>query len=183
MTDRPVLAHRLFFALRPPPAIADRIIASAAVLGHRLIAADRLHITMFILDDLEQLDHAIVALLRRVGDAVDAPAVPIMLDRLVASHRSSALRPGDGASGLMTLYRQIAGLARSAGIAERRGYRFSPHLTLGYRKGDAFSQPVTPVGWIADELVLIHSHVGQTRHDTLARWRLAGASPGQPTLL
>jgi 2'-5' RNA ligase len=36
---------------------------------------------------------------------------------------------------------------------------------------------VEPVEWDVDEIVLIHSHLGQTRHDILARWPLAPELP------
>jgi len=36
---------------------------------------------------------------------------------------------------------------------------------------------VAPVAWTARELVLIHSHLGKTRHERLGSWPLAEAEP------
>ena len=71
---------------------------------------------------------------------------------------------------------------RELGVTERPGYRFSPHLTLGYRIGEPFSERVAPVSWTADEIVLIDSHVGRTRHEVLGRWRLVEAEGEQLSL-
>lgn len=154
---------RLFFALRPSPVLARQIEASAAVLHCRTLASELLHITLFILDDAATPDPALVARLREVGDAVRAAPVAITLDRLVASYRSTALRPGRTSAALQALYDQLAGLTRETGIAGREDHRFSPHMTLGYHRGEPWSERVAPVGWTADELLLIHSHVGRTR--------------------
>jgi 2'-5' RNA ligase len=53
-------------------------------------------------------------------------------------------------------------------------------MTLGYRDGRPFSERIAPVGWDAEEFVLIHSHLGKTRHEVVGRWPLRG--PGVPQL-
>ncbi len=55
-------------------------------------------------------------------------------------------------------------------------------MTLGYRSGEPFSERVAPVSWTADEIVLIDSHVGRTRHEVLGRWRLVEAEGEQLSL-
>lgn len=52
-----------------------------------------------------------------------------------------------------------------------------PHLTLGYPAGQPFSRAIPPIEWTAADLVLIHSHLGQTRHDIVGRWPLAPELP------
>ncbi len=172
MFHRSVLCRRPFFALRPPPAVARRIAAAAELFGHRVLPPERLHITLFILDDLLDLPPALVGALLGIGQAVALAPFAVTLDRLVGSQRSVALRPSGRDAGLAALHGQLAALARAACIDPRDGWRFSPHLTLGYRDGVPSSERVAPVGWVADELVLIDSHVGATRHETLGRWPL-----------
>ena len=182
MFERPLLCHRLFFALLPPPVLARRIIEVAAVLRCRTMAAARLHMTMFILDDLPRLDPVTVERMRSIGGAVEARPVDIVLDRLAGSYRSVALRPGRAHPALLALHRQLAAVAQTAGVAPRRDYRFSPHVTLGYDNPAPWSERVAPVSWVADDLVLIHSRVGQTRHEVLGRWRLNAAAAEQLAL-
>jgi 2'-5' RNA ligase len=46
------------------------------------------------------------------------------------------------------------------------------HMTLAYG-GDDVSEPLAePVHWVAHEVVLVHSLVGQGRHLQLGRWPL-----------
>ena len=175
--------NRFFFAVLPPPSLACRIAQRMASLDAQLLAATRLHLTMFILDDRSEVDQALIARLIGVGDAVRFAPIAVVLERLVASQRSIALRPAMANGGLVALHADLARLARSAGIAERHGYRFGAHMTLGYRDGVPSSRRIAPVGWTADELVLIHSHVGRTRHEVLGRWPLDGAFDPQLPLL
>lgn len=182
MFERPLLFHRLFFAFVPPPVLARQVIAAAAVLRCRTMAAERLHMTMFILDDLPRLDVATVARMRRIGEAIETGPIEIVLDRIAGSYRSVALRPGRANPALLACHRRIAGLAHSVGLAPRQDYRFGPHVTLGYDNPTPWSERVAPLRWIADELVLIHSRVGQTRHEVLGRWRLAATATEQLAL-
>ncbi|HEY0413404.1 MAG TPA: hypothetical protein VGD66_09695 [Allosphingosinicella sp.] len=54
----------------------------------------------------------------------------------------------------------------------RDGWKFNPHCTLLYRKGESFLRPSPPFEWAATELVLVHSLVGANRHIELGRWPL-----------
>ena len=138
------------------------------------MAAERLHITSFILDDRRAVSDELLGRLRTVGGALRLAPFDLTLDRVVGSRRSIALRPGGRNAGLAGLHRRLAELARGASLAERADYRFSPHLTLGYRDGEPFQQRIAPIGWRADELVLIHSYLGRTRHEVVGRWPLCG---------
>lgn len=177
MFHRPIVTHRYFFALRPPPVRARQISQAAPWLKlDSAVAAERLHVTLFILDDLPRQAADLEARLRRIGEGVRAAPVDVRLDRIGGAGGSFALRPSLVIPGLRALHRTLADLAGATGVRERVGYRFSPHLTLGYRAGAPFSTPVEPVEWRADELVLIHSRVGRTVHDVLGRWPLAGGT-------
>ena len=167
--------HRLFFALIPPIVTARQIANAAPWLDAKgaTVAADRLHVTMFILDDfLHMPPPLLIEALRAVGDAVEAPPIEIVFDRASGGTASLALRPSHRNAALDALHRQIDRLCAAAGITQREGYSFNPHMTLGYRQGRAINGPVSPVAWTATELVLIHSHLGKTRHDRLASWPL-----------
>jgi 2'-5' RNA ligase len=180
MFHRPVrVSHRLFFALRPPIAQARQIANAASWFETEgsPVAAGRLHVTMFILDDRFDLPASMIAALTGIGDAIAAAPVEIVLDRVGGGARSIALRPSRRIAALDALHRQLGERSRAAGIDQRAGYAFNPHMTLGYRDGRPFTMAVPPVAWTARELVLIHSHLGRTRHEVLGRWPLAAVDP------
>lgn len=176
MFQRPIQAsHRLFFALVPPIVLARQIANAATWFGEEgtPVSADRLHVTIFILADFfERPPPELIAALRDIGGAVAAAPIRIVLVRVGGGAHSIALRSGRKNAALDDLRERIAALCFARGIAERRDHVFGPHMTLGYRRGSPCSAAVAPVAWNARELVLIHSHLGKTRHDRLASWPL-----------
>lgn len=184
MFHRPVVAHRLFFALRPPAALARQLVGAApwfAGSGQPLLA-EHLHVTLDILDDRTAVEDWLRTALLDLGDSIRMPPFDLVLDMATGGRRSIALRPRRQCQALEALRREIGNARGAAGIAERKDYRFSPHLTLGYRDGGAFSQPIEPVAWPVTDFVLIHSHLGRPRHDVLGRWRLEAATDPQLVL-
>jgi 2'-5' RNA ligase len=184
MFHRPIARHRMFFAIRPPLALARQITEAAAwfdVDGHAL-RPEHLHVTIDILDDHERVSTALERDLKAIGDAVQAAPFAVQFDTAVGSDRSVALRPRGKNGSLAALRERIAVAREAAGLLGREGYRFSPHMTLGYRDGAPFTQDIVPIGWTADAFVLIHSHIGRTRHDVIGRWLLSGVDERQLAL-
>lgn len=183
MFQHRITRHRLFFALRVPSPLSGTLAAAAErmALGSA-VAAERLHLTLFILDDLAAVRPALSEVLRDIGAAVRVAPFTVMLDRLVVTGQSAALRPHGRHAELNDLYDHIAQGCRAAGVAAREDHRFSPHVTLGYHPRALRSESIAPVGWEASELVLIDSHVHRTRHELLGRWPLAGEPPRQRSL-
>ncbi|MGY4394980.1 2'-5' RNA ligase [Sphingomonas sp. UYAg733] len=167
--------HRLFFAIRPPLTLARQMTNAAHWFGNdgRVLRPEHVHVTVDIVDDIEEVE-ALEQRMRKIGDAVAYGAFQARFDLAVGSPRSIALRPRHRIGGLYALRERIVRRRQAAGIAERRGYRFSPHTTLGYWQGRSFSERIAPVEWDVREFVLIHSHLGQTRHEVIGRWALGG---------
>jgi 2'-5' RNA ligase len=162
--------HRLFFALKPPVPEARRIGLLRDGVGQgTIVADDRLHMTMGITDDFPCLADRDIDRMMAIGDTIAGDPVPLSLDRLSGSARSVALRPSTRPAALGPIQKQIQRLLDYWGMA-RTGWEFSPHVTLLYRAGQPFQRQVTARGWQADELVLIHSLIGETRHVPLGRW-------------
>lgn len=184
MFHAPVLCHRLFFAIRPPITIARQVTNAAHWFGDGggVLRAEHVHVTLDILDDVAAFDRELTRRLLEVGEAVAAEPFRIVLDRVAGSARSIALRPSHQLPALDALRGEIARHRSATGITDREGYRFSPHLTLGYRKGQPFGEAIAPVEWDVRDFVLIHSHVGRTRHDLLGRWTLTGEDSRQMRL-
>lgn len=58
------------------------------------------------------------------------------------------------------------------GVSCKGSQKFEPHLTLS-RGTLEIGKPVDPVSWIAEEVVLLQSLLGQSRYVTLDKWRLS----------
>lgn len=183
--SRFAVKHRLFFALQPPELVGRRI---ARWAEHRFgphgaaVPAERLHVTLDILDDADDFPRDLAERLIELGQTMAADPFFLELDQLSCGGGSIALRPRLRNPGVHSLARGIAEARQGAGIAARSGYRFNPHVTLIYRNAPPFTETVTPFGWEVREFALIHSLVGQTRHITLGSWPLSGRDPDQPDL-
>jgi 2'-5' RNA ligase len=168
---------RLFLAAVPDPGTAARIhlLASALKRAHRfngrLIAPERLHISLFGLGGLAEGQHC--AAWEAAMEVRTAP-FDVSFDR-TASFRG---RPGNhpfvlvGEKGLHALqsFREMfcAALARR-GMIRLANANFTPHVTLLYDARDVDEYPVEPIGWTVKEFVLVRSLNG---HEHLVRWPL-----------
>jgi RNA 2',3'-cyclic 3'-phosphodiesterase len=168
-----LLQNRLFFALRPAPAELFRLRSHRNRIedGHGHVRDDRLHVTLGITEDFDSFPERAAIAMQAIGAAVTAGPVPVVLDRLVASARSVALRPDRPSQALRDLHHQLDGPLARLGL-RRPDWAFSPHVTLAYREGAPFEQRIDPIAWESQEFVLIHSLLGATEHRELARWLL-----------
>ncbi|RZI83972.1 MAG: 2'-5' RNA ligase [Rubrivivax sp.] len=175
---------RLFFAILPPPDVAERIDHLAAQLRqqHGLQGpphkVGRFHITLHHLGDYAGLPPDVIAAASRAAESVVWPPFDLTFDRAMSfsGHRSSrpfVLRGSD--EGLKTLvqFQQALGLAMTkAGIGRLVDTRFTPHVTLLYDRSLVADEAIEPIRWTADQFVLVHSLLGQTRHIHLSNWTL-----------
>jgi RNA 2',3'-cyclic 3'-phosphodiesterase len=168
---------RLFLAAVPDAGTAARIhlLAEALKRAHRfdgrLIAPERLHISLFALGGLAEGQHC--AAWEAAMEVRTAP-FNVSFDR-TASFRG---RPGNrpfvlvGEKGLLALqsFRQMfcAALTRR-GMRRLANTNFTPHVTLLYDARDVDEYPIEPIGWTVKEFVLIRSLNG---HEHLVRWPL-----------
>lgn len=173
--------HRLFFALFPPPLVARRIAHWAERFGPHaaFVRADRLHVTLDILDDFDAFPCEVAERLIEVSMLISGDPFMVELDQVSGGGGTIALRPRLKNPALQRLANAISGARAEAGIAGREGYRFSPHLTLLYREGRPFSETVTPFAWEVKAFTLVHSLLGHTRHVPLGTWPLTGKNPDQ----
>ena len=170
--------HRLFFAIKPAPVAIPAIDATRRLYCPRdAVRNEHLHVTMEIFDDHVGMPDTLAGTLTTIGDDIDIPGFLLPLGRVIGTTRSVALRPKGRSTGLALLQQAIHERVIGAGLSVREGLSFSPHMTLGYRDGPSFARSIDPIAWQVEELVLVHSHVGQTRHDILGRWPLAPELP------
>ncbi len=173
--------HVQFFAAVPPAGVVERIAAAWAAVGTPdFFRRSVLHLTLLPLagdgapppaDLAERADWGLRQLM--------ATPFTLVLDRLATFHgrpdsgrRPIVLYPDKGVEPARALAAQIRDAATRGGVGAVRR-RLDPHVTLAYGEGFAGERPLAdPIAWRIDEVVLIDSLQGQTRHDILGRWKL-----------
>lgn len=174
-------AHLLFFAVVPPPDVAERVWALATQLkwafdlSGRLLNPENLHMTVEPFDVYERLRDDDVALAMRLGDRVAAAPFEFVLDVAMSfrnRHKCPFVLCGtEGLQGFQALQRALW----TAISPSFKGRLATPHITLLYdRKSAPKAALDEPIRVPVEELVLIHSLYGSGRHNHLARWRLGG---------
>lgn len=182
------LEHRYYFALLPPPALAQKIEWGAKQVGRRLgarnvVRAERQHVSLHAVqrgakigDDL--LDEAL-----EVGEAVRRPAFDIVFDTVMTfsgrrpktggrAQYPTVLGCSNGARDLLALYGDIRTQMQKRGLhVEPRD--FAPHLTIWYGPDRVTERRLRrPYRWAVRSFWLVHTVPGMSRPDYLAEWAL-----------
>lgn len=174
---------RLFFGIFPPAAVAAGLARMAQGLRARHdltgrpLATERFHITLFHLGDYFGLPEALVRSALEAAATVTAPPFEVMFDFTESfSTRQTnlplVLRASTGVDRLMGFQQKLGDALKRVGLGRHVRSQFTPHVTLLYDMKSVSREPVEPVGWTADEFVLVHSLYGETRHVPLGRWPL-----------
>ncbi len=180
-----VAGHKLFFALRPDAATAERI-ARFVVAEHearglvpRLRPSHIFHITLHYFGRFDgEPDPRLVALAMQAASALEWPAFDLGFEHFASWGRPGArqhpfvLTGGPSLDGARGLRDALADRLQALGLPVDRDYE--PHLTLRYDRHPAPVWDVHLPGWTAREFALVTSPQGLTRHDVLARWPLQG---------
>jgi RNA 2',3'-cyclic 3'-phosphodiesterase len=174
------MSGRLFLAVVPGTDVAERIYRLASVVKRArrfdgdLIPTDRLHVTMFFLDDGRGVREYVVRMACEAAQGARMSSFEVSFDRIASfrgrpGHHPFVLLGGDGL-GRLKLLRQMLGaqMARN-GLKHLVNSDFNPHVTLLYAERKVEEQPIEPILWTVNEFVLIHSLHG---HAHLARWPL-----------
>ena len=172
---------RFFFAVRPDAVTAraiDVFTAREVPEGRRLKLSHQ-HVTLAITGDFDGYPETVAQALLLAGGEVEAVPFELRLTRLSASRRSVALCPEGQVPLLAVLQRAIADAMARHDVPMREGWRFSPHQTLCYRKGEPFTRRVEGFAWTAREFVLVRSLVGLSRHEVVGCWPLREDGQGQ----
>lgn len=178
-------AHRVFLAIKPDTATAERIARLIEqlrpVVGFKgkALHPERLHITLHHLGDfVQQPAEDLLARARLAAERLASSPFDVTFDQVVSfhgrrDHRPFVLLGHEGVAGLMAFQQTLGEALQHAGVPVPRGH-FKPHVTLLYDRGGFAPKPVEPVTWTVREFVLIHSWLGKTRYDELGRWALKG---------
>jgi len=177
----PAGQDRLLFAIYPEPEAVEAILRQGAALRaeHRLVGRPRppqiLHMTLRHVGDFVGPPPEVVETLLGALADFTAPAFEITLDQTMrfAGSRAFVLLAGATRNaGLIDFQQALCERLDAAGAGWRvGGAAFTPHVTLSY-EDVAVAQPIDPIRWTVRDFVLTHSLIGQTRHDTMARFPL-----------
>lgn len=164
--------RRLFFALWPQPAVANRIAALTRELGvnGRAIPADRIHLTVLFLGATsEALETDIVG---RLPSVMPYGPIDMLLDTVGCFRRAGVawVAPGAMPPGLADLHAALSAAATAAGLTpERREFR--PHVTLARRTRGRRSGSIDGIRWVSTELTLVESVAAERGVDYRVRRR------------
>ena len=180
--------HRLFVALRPPPAIREQLLdITDGVTAARWQDEEQLHITTRFIGAVERpVAEEVAAALAQV--VAPAPVVRLAgvgrFNNRAGDALWAALAPHDA---LAHLHRKVDQACVRVGLEpERRAYL--PHITLARLSRAAANDPAVE-RWVADHaglssapftlthLLLYESHLGRSgaRYEAVARWPLDAA--------
>lgn len=173
---------RLFLAVFPDTTSAAQIArlreplcAKHGLSGSR-IAPDRFHVTLHHLGDFRGVPEHVVeaASMAAAATAASKPPFEITFDHVESfsgrpGRRPFVLRANGSNADLMELHRRLV-----TALGKRGNVKFVPHITLLYDEQGVAKEPVDPVSWTINEIVLIRSLLGKTRHIPLGRWKLEG---------
>jgi len=176
---------RLFLGLFPDTATAARIDALGAEVcarhGLRVPRHQpgRLHVTLFHIGDWAGLPMDTVEATRTAAASLHEAPFPVRFDEVATfagrrDKRPLVLKAGEGNAALQTFRARLGEALARNGLGRCVSRTFEPHVTLAYAAQTVEPEAVTPIVWTAQEFVLIHSLLGQTRHIVLGRWPLVG---------
>ena len=174
---------RLFFGIFPPKPVRERIVELGETLKAReglrgkVHPEDRVHVTLFHIGDYVDLPKGVVDKATAAADALRFAPFPTTFDRAESfssqpRNRPFTLRGGAGVETLIAMRQALALEMAKAGLGREAKTGFVPHVTLLYDDKAVDEVAVEPVNWTVDGFVLVHSHLGKTRHDHLRTWPL-----------
>lgn len=177
VTPRP--AHVLFFAAIPPLEIKAQMAKAWQTFGtDEPFRHDMLHLSIYAVAGTDDLDPILIKRARQAAISLRTAPFTLCFDRLTTFSGD----PGDyplvvqtekASHKLNDVAAELHAACRATGLTASRSAKITPHVTLAY--GPGFSETrhlAKPILWAIDEITLIDSLQGQSRHVSLGRWPL-----------
>lgn len=186
-TPEPIpLKYSVFLAVFPDRLTTQRIHALAMEarerrgLRGRVRPLDHLHVSLHFIGHCSDVPEKVVCFVGQICEAVAAliPAFEVRFDRMLSFRGGIGNRPlvlvnhGDDNVGLLRLHQALD--AELSKYRRPGNLKFNPHVTLLYDRQGIQEQPINPISWMVDEIVLVRSEVGATKYERLGCWKLAG---------
>lgn len=174
-SERPATA-RVFFALWPPPEVADRLAViaddAAARLGGRATRRATIHLTLAFLGEVPE---SRLAELAEIAAGVQGAAFDLCLDRLgYWQHNHLLWAGGEMPAALAELQAALSQALASQGFkVDGEGRRFVPHVTLVRKLPPACplaagqEMPLSGLSWTCQKFFLVRSRLSSSGSDYL----------------
>lgn len=176
--------HALFLAFRLGRDTAAQVtdltarLCRSYGLTNRPIPTSRLHMTVLPIDagDTPPSPMVIARTSQAVASLTAAP-FDIQLDRIQSFRNRRASAPlvlvaRQRHARMISLQRGLRDAVRAQGLIPPRHEGATPHVTLTWDRDLRLQREIDPIILRIHDIILIHSHVGKSRHDTLGQWRL-----------
>jgi len=178
------LADRLLFVAIPDAGSASSVAELRQKLRakHRLrgkpIATERLHVTLHHVGDFATLPGGIVARAGAIASSISMRPFKVEFNGALSfrgrpGNSPFVLQGDEGVIGLLVLQHRLGRLMENVGLG-RADPHYTPHMTLLYGDRVVADEAVRPIGWAVHEFVLVHSLLGRSRYNVLARFPLRG---------
>ncbi|MEK7952297.1 2'-5' RNA ligase family protein [Luteolibacter soli] len=186
-------SDNLVLLLLPPREIAEKLrLLGETMRSHHspwgsLRPTDHLHVTLFHFGNFAGLPADIVATAMQACAATAVASQPfvVRMDQAACWGKEGGNIPlvvsvrGRNSS-LDQLHQRATIQCSIRGLRSTKKSKFNPHVTLAYLKDSFSTETIEPISWMAEEIVLIHSLMGQTKYIKLGRWNL-GTQSQAPT--
>ena len=160
---------------------ARRQIDAHHLVGHR-VPSQRLHVTLHWLGDYEDMPHELLRRAKDAGGSVEMAPFGVGFDRIGSLGGTGmgglALTGSVELKRLRQFQRALAKAMETSGVGHHIRKRFNPHVSLLYCKEHVPREPIEPIRWRVDELVLIDSLLGRSQHVDLGQWPLQSRQMG-----
>jgi RNA 2',3'-cyclic 3'-phosphodiesterase len=171
--------HHLYFAAIPPTQIKDRIAAAWQKDGSGgNIRRDVLHLSLQNICPPGLLDPSKVAMAQAAANRLRRAAFTLTFDRLMTfgggvGKRALVLATDNSNPAANDLAVELRRLLAEVGVRCTTTAKVTPHLTLVYGRAFAGTRYlVDPVRWTIQDVTLVDSLIGQSRHVYLGTWPL-----------
>lgn len=163
--------YRYFIGCRPNAAVRSAMAQAAQAAQQRLLP-DLYHLTFCVVLESRERDPSIVERVCAALVGADFRSAPIAFGRVAGGPRGAVIKAAGRQHELQDLYGSLVHRLRHSNLKPLyRKSGFHPHLTLGYEACHFLPFDIW-LDWIPNELLLIESEVGLTRHNVLGRWPL-----------
>ncbi|MBC7815525.1 MAG: 2'-5' RNA ligase family protein [Planctomycetaceae bacterium] len=178
--------YRLFLGIFPDAEAVDLICDRQTILRHEFGLRGKsrpreiLHMTLHHVADYSEMPEREIKVIEEACTA--AFAGQSSLEMIFDHVKSFKGRPGNQPfvlvnpnenQPLMELHHRLIIELAKRKLASKGDFNFVPHVTLLYDSKSVTEQPVAPITWRAHEVVLVLSHLGETRYDRIGSWTLS----------
>ena len=167
----------LFYALIPPPAVTEQVVALTAELRARHglkgkpLLPQHLHVTLVSAADLpDGMPPEYIEAAQAAAASMRHPPLDVVFDRALSFPNGAFVLSGAGSAGVHSYARLLRESLKRFGLKPEPAS--APHMTLLYGRQRVDEHAIEPVRWTAASFSLVLSHVGKKQHDPLGAWPL-----------